>query len=370
MSDRQHTDTEVFETAERLWAAARSRDEESIAISHYLQACDKNDARAYLSLFKINSCWRHSYSITGRQHDGINYLRNALELRYVPAFLFAGGLEELSVYTRLTCLAIGLEIAVCNDDPSVFLFEQEHSRLSENFSAELASETRSIAKNWVPGSDVLIQRSPRDGQTIVHPQRYDREQDRPRPGWAIYPKLPNLNAYLELLPGADEYRLGHDCLEEGENESFIRHLVAAASRGNGQAMYALREYSFDFSLLDAAKHGSPDAFNDLLNSISSSLWDNPLTNTSHAQFSGRPEVMRRLKCMLYLYSLMERLGIERHTDSVIAVTLDSDTDSGYRDWPVAMSVVKYSLFGHDEVREINDLAYLWDFGGNFHSEIF
>ena len=133
-----HSKSIEFELAESLWPSVDDRNSKLRAIVYYKMACKKNDARAFLALYKINKEWINSYLIIGKQHDGLHYLNGSLVLGYLPAFLYAAGCDDIfSIYQRLIYLSLGLSLAEQRQGLSVDDFQREFLKLSEKFALSL-----------------------------------------------------------------------------------------------------------------------------------------------------------------------------------------------------------------------------------------
>ena len=53
MAEVVHVDTLEFDLAESIWSNTEAKEAKQRAITYYRMACEKNDGRAYLALYKI-----------------------------------------------------------------------------------------------------------------------------------------------------------------------------------------------------------------------------------------------------------------------------------------------------------------------------
>jgi hypothetical protein len=371
MDEIFHKDALEFELGESIWSLAETKEAKQRAITYYQMACEKDDGRAYLALYKINKEWHNSYLITGRQHNGLPYLEKALELGYLPAFLYAADLDDIfSVYTRLIYLSIGLAVAHRTKHLSFNEFQIAFINLSESFASEFVPEILEIGQEWLLGAPLNFISSPLDGALIKHPTNYISAIDEERPNWEIFSIQENLEEYLKQLPGYDEYRLAYDAEENNDSETFDLRMRNAAKKGNGQAIYALLNES-DFTLIGAAMNGSPDGFTDLMDQIAVFPEDWFFFNTSKLSQSQDVKYFARIDCLIYLYTLMERLGLANYDEAGINTKrLSSDNESGYFWAHASIHELKYQLCDHEHVVQVNDRACAWRLGMKFDAEFF
>jgi len=359
-----HSKSIEFGLAESLWPSVDDRNSKLRAIVYYKMACKKNDARAFLALYKINKEWINSYLIIGKQHDGLHYLNGSLVLGYLPAFLYAAGCDDIfSIYQRLIYLSLGLSLAEQRQGLSVDDFQREFLKLSEKFAIEFIPEIIEIGKSWIPGTPIRLSDSALDGQLIPHPFKFDVALDSERLNWQIFPVRVNLEEYLRQLPGDQDYQLAY---EEAYSPQFEELMKQAAQKGNGQAMYALDSYGDLSQLVKFAENGSPDGFIDLMASISKFPEDFEFTNSSKLKETTNMSIFARIDCLVYLYTLMERLGLEKYGKlGIDASHLSSDSDTGYETLKTDVKELKYQLCEHLEVERINDRAFQWQLGYKF-----
>jgi hypothetical protein len=153
------------------------------------------------------------------------------------------------------------------------------------------------------------------------------------------------------------------------------HMEIAESKGNGQAIYALRDRREKKNLFSAAQTGSIDAFMDLINDLNdyfeqyqySSSQDYDFYNTTRIEIEDVEKFLSAINCFLYLYSIMQRLGIGKYCNSSIQVArLTTKTDSGYQFWSHATaSELKYELCSHKLACQMNDRSFSWKLGDKF-----
>jgi hypothetical protein len=371
MAEVFHIDTLEFELGESIWSVAETKEAKLRAITYYQMACEKNDGRAYLALYQINKEWHNSYLITGRQHNGLPYLNKSLELGYLPAFQYAASLDDIfSVYTRLIYLSIGLAVAHRTKHSSFNEFQRLFLNLSEGFASEFVPEILQIGQEWIPGDSIDIESSPLDGASIKHPTNYISAIDEDRSNWQIFSVKENLEEYLKQLPGSDEYRLAYEAEDKNDSETFELLMRDAAKKGNGQAIYALLDES-NFTLIGATMNGSPDGFTDLMQQIAvfPEYWD--FFNTSKLNPVQDAKYIARIDCLIYLYTLMERLGLANYDVVGLKIKrLYSDSDSGYFRERAYINELKYQLCDHVHVVQVNDRAYAWRLGMKFDAKFF
>jgi len=361
----------VFDLAESIWQSAEDQGSQQRAITYYKIACEKNDARSYLALYKINKEWKFSYLITGRQTDGLPYLNKALELGFLPAFFYAGSLWDIfQIYSRLIYLSIGLSIAHRTKDASFSEFQVAFLGLSKKFADEFIPEILRIGQGWIPGTPVTIEDSPLNGKSISikHPTNYVPEIDSKRANWEIFSVKENLEEYLKQLPGSEEYQLAYDAQEDDDIELFESHMRQAAKKGNGQAMYALyREASLE--IIRAAESGSPDGFMDLMGRINEFPEDWEFINPTKLSQGKAVTLLASIDCLIYLYTLMERLGLAKYGNIAIdSKCLSVETESGYRKGHAYVHELKYQFCDHEHVVSVNERAYGWQLGKSFDTK--
>ena len=366
MSMFKHFDSLEFGIAEKIWDSAHDKATKIKAINYYKMAAAKKDARALLALYKINSEWISSYLITGRQHNSLPYLFDALKLGYLPAFIQAGRLDIFSVYARLIYLSTGMEIARHKNDPKIIELQESFIELSEDFAIELIPDIIQRGQGWSLGELPNTFESHLERQLVEHPCRYDPKNDKVRENWTIF-QAQSIEQYLKQLPGSQEYFLAYELYDEGDSNSKETYLSLAASKGNGQALYALGSDTRD--LINAAKNGSPDAFEDLMYAILIDIsQDVGFKNFSESSPTFTPDFIARVDCLLYLYSLMERLGIERFAYGIEVLCLTSESKTGYAVYEASMHQLKYQLCEHEQIVEIHERAGIWHLGKNFDSK--
>ena len=364
MSTFTHFESLEFGLAEKIWLSANDKETRIKAISFYKMAAEKKDARAFLALYKINSAWITSYLITGRQHSSLPYLFEALKLGHVPSFLYAGDLNVFTVYARLIYLSTGLAIAHKTNDLLINELQEKFIDLSEDFAVEFIPEIIQRSQEWSLGGLPNISDSPLESTLAMHTCPYDKNNDRSRPNWMIF-QSKNIDQYLRQLPGSDDYFLAYKFDDEGEANLKQTYLKSAASKGNGQALYAQHRHTSKV-LINAAQNGSPDAFIDLISAILDDVEAViELKGCAELRSLLNAEFKIHIDCLLYIYSLMERLGIEKYAHPMQAVTLTIESEVGYSIDHIPMSQLKYQLCGHDSIVEINDRAVKWQLGKTF-----
>lgn len=366
MNTLKHFDSLEFGLAEKIWHEANDKATQMKAINFYQIAAAKKDARALLALYKINSEWITSYLITGRQHNSLPYIYDAMKLGYVPSFIYAGSLAVFSYYERLVFLATGLAIAQNTDDLLLVDLQEKFIDLSKDFAIELIPEIIQRGQNWNLGDLPNTSDCSLDGQLLIHPCLYNPNNDRFRKYWTIIHSK-NTDEYLKQLPSSNEYFLAYKFDDAGDPDEKETFLNLAASRGNGQALYALRESTKD--LIKAAENGSPDAFEDLMGEILLSMPDDVyIKNLAELPFKLNADFMSGIDCLLYLYTLMERLSIEKNAYWIKVLALSIDSDTGYQCTEVSMHQFKYHLCGHNQIAEINERAEKWLLGKKFDAK--
>jgi hypothetical protein len=289
-----------------------------------------------------------------------------MKLGYVPSFLYASDLDEFYMYDRLIYLSTGLAIAQKTNDLLIVELQEKFIKLSEDFALELIPEIIQRGQEWVLGNLPNTSDCSLDGQLVVHPCRYDSNNDRFRKYWTIVKSI-NIEQYLKQLPGSDEYFLACKFDDEGDYDSKETYLTLSASKGNGQAIYALHKDAKD--LIKAAENGSPDAFEDLTCAILDDIPDDVyFKNFAELPLKLNADFMARIDCLLYLYTLMERLSIEKNACWIEARSLSIESETGYALSHISMHQFKYQLCGHDLIVEINDRAEKWLLGKKFDAK--
>jgi len=366
-----HTDSVEFELAEEIWRNASNRDAQMRALDIYRLACKKNDARAFLALYKINAEWKYSYLLTGKQHYGGEYIGTAIKLGHLPAFLYMGCLYELSTFVRLIYLSTGIALAKRNDDKILLQLEDEFLGLSARYAKELLPEIIQRGQEWKPGTLVNLSESELQGVLLEHPNKYNEAENQFFLATPLSPEITNIEDYLRNLPGHQDYERANSALDEGDSELAEHHLEIAAKQGNGQALYAqligpkFRRHLGPEELIRCAQHGSPDSFDDLFEEIDHEYeCKSPVFSIFTP--SKDPEFNALIDCVLYLYTIMERLGIERYASfGLIVDCLSTETESGYERTRANLSELKYRLCDHAYVCEVNSRAQKWSLGERF-----
>jgi hypothetical protein len=371
MSKMAHSKSLEFDLAESIWHSAVDKSSKQRAIDYYKLAAEKNDARAYLALFKINEEWANSYLLTGKQHNGIGYLNSALKLNYLPAFLYVGGLgSEFSVYDRLIYLSIGLNISYRSKDAILSELQKSFLNLSSCFASEFIPEILSIGEKYTVGNDFKWGKSSLDGRFIVKLNKYQPELDIERKEWQIFPAMDKLHHYLPMMKGFDDYQNANMAAESGDHELFETLMRSSARKGNGQAIYALISFK-GYDLINAAQHGSPDGLQDLMDWISDFPADWDLIESLKSDSPLFQKANARFESLAYLYFIIQRLGIEKHCEAFASVVkLSSETNSGYVVETAPVSGVLFNVLDHSKIVEIKNRAYLWMLGGKFDEEFF
>ena len=190
-----------------------------------------------------------------------------------------------------------------------------------------------------------------------------------------FPEKKSINEYLSQLSGAEDYVRSCRAEDEDDFELMNFHMKASAKKGNGQAIYALMSnpfiYKSSLELSDAADKGSIDAFSDLMENISENMQEVKFSNTSKVENISDITIFARIDCLVYLYTLMERLNLEKYSEVGLYVThLSSETDSGYGGDYVTIDKVKYELCDHEHVIGINSRAYDWRIGVGFDQKFY
>lgn len=368
MDNFEHFDSLEFDLAEKIWHSADDKESRIKAISFYKMAAFKRDARAFLALYKINSEWKTSYLVTGRQHNSLPYLFGALKLGFVPAFLYAGNLDVFSKYERLIYFSTGLALAKKTKDSLLDELQNKFIESIDDFAIEFIPEIIQRGQQWIPGDLPNTSNSLLDRQLVEHPFKYEPGNDKVHPKWTIFHSSIGIEQYLKHLPASDDYFLAYKFEKEGDADSRDHYLSIAALKGNGQALYATNEH-YPKLLIKAAQNGSPDAFEDLMCAMLPDISSyNNFKNFSESQVFLEDDFASRIDCLLYLYSLMERLGIERNAYYIDWMCLSSDSETGYSYDSFPMSDLKYKICGHEQIVEINDRAARWRIGDNFDAK--
>jgi len=374
----EHTETVEFRLAKIMWESATDDHKKSIAIELFEKACEKKDGAAFLELYKINAELRDgTRKLSYLFNDNSEFLSESLKLSYLPAFLHAGGVEDYSVYERLIFLSIGMFIANVNKSSELNDFQVAFVKLSTTFAAEFIPEILEIGQQWVQGEYIRINESKLEGNLIQHPEKYMSKFDNKRTGWSIFQECTSTENYLRFLPGSDEYFKACEAEETADTDEWRFHTEIAEAKGNGQAIYALKDRKEKKNLFFAAQNGSIDAFIDLINYLNdffdryqySSSQDYDFYNTTRIETEDVEKFLSAINCFLYLYSIMQRLGIGKYCNSSIQVArLTTKTDSGYQFWSHATaSELKYELCSHKLACQMNDRSFAWKLGDKFDS---
>lgn len=374
MTSPEHKESLEFGLAEKIWKTAEDKESKIRAIDFYKMACAKNDARAFLEIYKINSKWENSYLLTGKQHNGFKYLEKSLRLQYLPAFLFAANDSAFNTYEKLVLIATGMAIALGSKDTILTTLQDAFVTVSKDFAKEFIPEILQRGndlKNSFP--DVFthswLGTSALEWTLIDHPNRYRVEEDNARLSWSIFPQKESIQQYLKLIAGAQDYELACKAEDEGDLDLWRFHLQNAAKRGNGQAAYALKEDNSINTLLACAENGSPDAFDDIFEKLYLENSVHEFKNTSSLMESVNSSTLARIDCVLYLYTAMERLGIEKYvTYDIEVIGLSLETESGYCGKHADLFQLKYQLCDHREIVKINDRVAKWRLGEKFDSK--
>jgi hypothetical protein len=427
MLNPRHSNSIEFDLAENVWLSAQRVNDKLKAVAYYKIACEKNDARAFLALFDISNSpdrggltthqLRVGYNllldvwgelpeweelpqeqrqmITGEIKSALiaggflsyqdfgtelalalgncdRYLDKALDLGYLPAFIYASDCYS-QTHLKLLYLSVGLAIAQRENDPLLEDFQKRFSRLGDDF--EFSHEILILGETWEPGTSVENLGSKFFDKVIDHPNKYNPEKDEHRLDWEIFPVRKNIEEYLKQLPGNDEYLLSYKAEDDSDSNNFRQFIELAAQKGHGQAKYYLNSTVNSFGrvrdLIDAAENGSPDAFADLINRVFCFPVDFKFFNTAKFHPSIEEKSLAIIDCVVYLYSLMERLGLGRYELVEICVAyLSFDTESGYREGSFLGDVLKYQLCDHSHIVSINNRAYNWNLGSSFDAKFF
>jgi len=208
---------------------------------------------------------------------------------------------------------------------------------------------------------------------IEHPNKFNpSKNDRFKwnlLAWSIFPVSENIDQYLEKLPGFDYLELISEEEEMGRDIFSKEYLEKAIAKGNGHAMYTQLDQFNKENLIKSAKFGSPDAFVDLISEINEKNDLSNFVNTSLLDPLRDKDFFSRIDCMLYLYTLMERLGISFYDPvNITAKHLEADTESSYKYLPITMKELKYRLCDHKHIILINNRASSWNLGLQFDQE--
>lgn len=369
MNEIKHYNSLEFEIAENIWCSATDRETQIRALDIYKLAIKKNDARAFLAFHKINEEWATSYLLTGKQHSGSEYLAKAIKLCYLPAFLYGGCVENFRTYDRLVYLSTGMHFAHQAKDPILKDLQEKFIFLSKDLPKEFILEILKRGENWNPGEPVDLSKSKLEWTLIRHPTNYKSDSDHRNSTWFIFPESEKLEQYLQKLPGYQDYVLASEAEDKGDLDLWRFHLKNAAKRGNGQASYALNNYLTIQELINCAENGSPDAFDDLFEKLYLVNNIRDFTNTADLSRSSDSALMTRIDCLLYIFTIMERLGIAKYAEYGLEVDcLSLETDSGYSSQRANLSELKYLLTDHHHVCSINHRASGWYLGKKFDSK--
>jgi hypothetical protein len=285
--------------------------------------------------------------------------------------LYAGTLNQTySVYSRLIFLSIGLALSYKEKNDLHSDFQRSFLELSEKFASEFIPDILQIGQDWRIGEAIDTEKSRLHNKLISNPNKYDPKKDPIKSHWQIFPKKHDIEQYLRQLPGAEEYYIAVK-IEDEDSTLFRENMVAAAKKGNGQAIYALSQYGLiSANRFHAAENGSPDAFEDLIDSISEISTDVEFINSSKLSYTDK-RALAQIDSLIYLYTLMERLGISHWAHGCINTTrLSIESDSGYESDFAYSTEIKYELCDHDHVAYINSRAYKWSLGKRFDDQFF
>lgn len=367
---KKHTETIEFGLAETIWNTGVDERTKERAIEYYEMACGKNDGAAFLALYKI---YVENKNLELKRNDrlrlNIKYLNESIALGYLPALLYAGSEEIFLPYERLVYLAAGMNYAHRNKLPELSDFQLAFANASSKFAAEFIPEILSSNENWEPGKTIRCDQSNLDGLFIQHPKKYEPESDKKRDDWKIFGDSLSTAMYLNMLPGASEYFQACEAEDAEALNQYQKLMDAAKLKGNGQAIYALIEEKNNSNLLDAAQHGSIDAFLDILDKLCQYYrkYEYSFYNTTRIETDDEETFLSALNCFLYIFSIMERLGIAKYCNSFIHVAcLASEHELGYEYWRNATAnQLKYELCSHELCCQMNNRAYAWKLGDKF-----
>ncbi len=373
-----HTDSIEFGLAQFMWEKANDVASRQKAIELYEISCKKNDGAAFLALYKINIEWfDRPLNHYDKLRINLNYLYQSMRLGYLPAFLYAATLEIFSKYEKLTYISYGMSFAHQKKSELLKNFQRIFIEISSTFAEEFRNEIIENSQKWTPGEPVEIYSSSLEGLFINHPKKYSPENNLNKNEWYIFLKSTDTEKYLRQLPGSDEYFKA--CYFE-ENEDLItwkKYMEISESKGNGQAIYANNNKKSESVLLRAAQNGSIDALIDLTDYLNNyfnmgqyhSDFEYEFYNSDRIITNRSDEFNLAIYCLLYLFTIMERLGIEKYFDCDIkAARLTTENESGYQFWDsTSVTDIKYELCSHDLINEVNQNALQWKLGKDFHS---
>ncbi len=377
MSERnKHTDTLEYALATTVWRNAANQDAKNKAINYYKMACDKNDGAAYFALYKIKV---DNADLALQKQDRLNinaeYLEESINLGYLPALLYAGTAEIYTKFNKLVFLAAGMAYSHKNNLKDLDSFLTSFASQSEEYAIELIPEIIKLNETWVPGNVLDNDLSHLDGKLIHHPDKYDSELDIKRQDWNIFEKSESTEFYLNQLPGAKDYFEACESERRDNTAQWNLLMESAKVKGNGQAMYALSDHTKHEDLLRAAQYGSIDAYIDIINKLNEYFekykyerkYEYEFYNTARIVAQDEEAFLSAINCFLYIYSIMERLGIEKYCESSIqVVSLSTETESGYAFWKVAApEELKYELCSHGLCCQMNNRAQSWRLGDDF-----
>ena len=371
-----HRDSVEFGLAQLIWESATDEHARNRAVQLYEIACDKNDGAAWLALYKIKIEWDWSLGplkLRDRYVSYSAYLHESMRLGYVRAFLYAGELGKFSMYERLVYVSIGMFLSFKNQCPEHISFQQLFFKLSNEFAHELIPEILEKGEGWLPGTSIAVGGSKLEGQFIAHPKKYDRASDIYREGWAIFEDCLNTENYLQLLPGSIEYFKACEVEDNEDMSSWKLHMELAKTKGNGQAIYALGNRHDKLTLFLAAQSGSIDALLDLIGTLNNYFEnDYDFFNTTRIKSKEEDRFLAAINCFLYLFTIMQRLGISKYCQSYIDVgRLTSENEYGYQFGEHATAEeLKYELCSHKLACQMNDRSYKWRLGERFDSIFF
>jgi len=374
-----HRDSVEFGLAELIWESATDELTRARAVQLYEIACDKNDGAAWLALYKIKIEWDWSngpLKLRDRYGSYSPYLDESMRLGYPRAFLYAGEHGNFSIYERLVYVSIGMCLSLRNQSPELGTLQQLFFKLSNKFAHELIPEILEKGERWIPGTSIAVGASKLEGQLISHPKKYDLASDIKREGWAIFEDCLNTEQYLQSLPGASEYFQACEAEENEDMHTWKMQMEQAQKKGNGQATYALNDYHDDLTLFLAAQGGSVDAFLDILDKLNDYFHyaesDYDFFNTKRIKSKEEDRFLAAINCFLYLFTIMQRLGISKYCQSYIDVArLTCENEYGYQFGDHATAEeLKYELCSHKLACQMNDRAYKWKLGERFDSIFF
>jgi hypothetical protein len=387
-TSRSHNESLEFGIAKKIWDTAKTDEARHRAINLYKIAAEKNDGRALLEIYKIKiDFYDHLLSKEDRLRKNLRYLIDSMELGHVEAFLYAASIDGIfSKYQKLVYLAAGMQAAKFNGHEGLSELQEIYVSAIDNFPSELVRETIEIGSSWLPGAQIQTTISDFEGKLVEHPQRYVKGAEEMPEGWQIFEEAVNTEEYLRLLPGSADYFSACEAEEKNNPDEWKSLMLAAAGKGNGQAIYALGAYQHGQSplrlgksdidhLLNAAANGSIDAFLDLADIINNFYERNDYDVDAHYDFfntanftcPNEAQLMSAIRSSLYIFTIMERLGIQKYFLLYLQVgRFSAENDSGYQfDRTASPHDLKYTLVSHKESAEINRRAYLWKIGRAF-----